>query len=155
DDPVAQSHIGNVVSRQYCPVLVTKTGCLISIQAGEICGGQWDKKRDRWKVGVGGDIEADTAAMVNPGFSTAHDLWNEFYKATTSISGRYKLQDALVDNLGIMNLMTCEPPTENNRDSYAAIARQLIKEGDRTDAEYIEKKLGIAVNAGVPSQGLM
>jgi hypothetical protein len=35
----------NVAARQYCPVINTQTGCLESIQTGELCAGQWDKKK--------------------------------------------------------------------------------------------------------------
>lgn len=153
DDPDAQSHIGNVATRQYCPVLVARTGCLISIQTGGICGGQWDKQEDLWR-GVSDDIRADTAVMLQPEFPSVNELWNEFLKSTASKKWRHELKTALVDNLGVTNLMACEPPTLTNRNAYASIARQLIKEGDLADAVYIQGRLGSAADTSAPPQDL-
>jgi hypothetical protein len=154
DDPVAQSHIGNVASRQYCPVLVAKTGCLISIQTGGICGGQWDEKNDLWRVGIGDDIAADTAAMLKPQFPHINDSWNSFSKSAALRPGYHKLKDDIIGYLGVTNLLACEPPSEINRDAYVSIARQLLKEGDRADAAYIEGRLAVAGSVGAAHQAL-
>lgn len=36
-----------IYTRQYCPILETKTGCILSDQSGEICAGQWGGQGDR------------------------------------------------------------------------------------------------------------
>ncbi|MFM0226310.1 hypothetical protein [Paraburkholderia dipogonis] len=130
-------------SRQYCPVLNTASGCLVSMQTGELCGGDWSGNADKWLVtGYGYDA---TEAMVGYGFSKASDMWGQFSKSTT-LNGTARIKQYLVDNLGVVNMMACEPPTASNRNSYTLIARQLIKEGDRADAAYILKRLGVAAN---------
>lgn len=128
-------------SRQYCPVLDTASGCIVSMQTGELCGGDWSGKTDVWVVtGYGYDA---TKAMIEYGFSEANDLWSQFLKST-KLNGVAKMKQYVIDNLGVANLMACEPPTASNRNSYTLIARQLVKEGDRSDARYIEKKLAVA-----------
>lgn len=126
-------------SKQYCPVLETHTGCIVSAQSGELCGGSWDKNSDAWIVpGYDGDSTKD---MLSYQFQSVNVLWREYLAASTK-PFRYSIKSALTSNLGPTNLMACEPPAAENREAYEAISRQLKKEGDLTDATYIDDKLG-------------
>ncbi|WP_144021130.1 hypothetical protein [Caballeronia sordidicola] len=125
-------------SKQYCPVLNIASGCVVSMQTGELCGGDWSEKSDIWVV-AGYRYNA-TKPMIDSEFSGANDLWGQFVKSM-QINDAAKIKQYLVSNLGVTNLMVCEPPTPSNKNSYTLIARQLRKEGDRSDATYIEKKL--------------
>ncbi|TKC88042.1 hypothetical protein FAZ69_17485 [Trinickia terrae] len=127
-----------VQSRQYCPVLETKTGCVISNQSGEICGGQWQVHGDRWIVpGGAGDTDL---VMLKYQFKDANTLWKEYVAARGKSFG-YSLKDALSSNLGVANLVACDSPKESNVDSYKNILMELRSKRDLDDAEYIEKKL--------------
>lgn len=126
--------------RQYCPVLDTASGCIVSMQAGELCGGNWSEKADEWIV-TGYEYDA-TKAMIQYEFSGANELWNQFQKSV-KLNGSASIRQHLVDSAGLINIMKCEPPNTSNRASYSLIARQLIREGDRNDAAYIEQELGL------------
>lgn len=138
-------------TRQYCPVLDVGTGCIVSVQSGDLCGGSWDQRKDLWVVpGYDGD---SSKAMLDYQFQNVNIVWHE-YLAANAKSFRYTLNNALVSNLGITNLMACQPPAADNLDAYAAMARQLIKDGNFSDARYIDKKLGVKGNSSAQSQGL-
>ena len=141
DKPTAQS-------RQYCPVLDTQTGCIVSMQTGELCGGEWNKGRDSWVVG-GKDQDDVDGAMLNYDFDSANVLWQGYLAASMS-SSQYSIKSALKDNLGAENMIACEPPSSVNRDAYAQIARQLRREGDQHDAEYMESNLALAAQDKTP-----
>lgn len=135
-------------SRQYCPVLDTQTGCIVSMQTGELCGGEWSKGRDSWVVG-GKDQDDVDGTMLNYDFDSANVLWQEYLAASKS-SGQYSIKSALKGNLGAENMMACEPPSSVNRDAYAKIARQLRREGDQHDAKYMESNLAQAAQDKTP-----
>ncbi len=127
-------------TRQYCPVLDTDTGCVVSVQSGDLCGGSWDQRKDLWVVpGYGGD---SNKAMLDYQFQNVNIVWRE-YLAANAKTFRYTLNNALVSNLGVTNLMACQPPAADNLDAYAAMARQLRNDGNFSDASYIDKKLGM------------
>ena len=136
-------------SRQYCPVLDTQTGCIVSMQTGELCGGDWSKKDDNWIVG-GKDQDDVDSAMLDYQFDSANVLWQSFLVSRKGVA-RYSIKSALKDNLGVPNMLTCEPPSALNRDAYTAIAHQLKLEGDEADAKYIEAKLAHAPRDGKPA----
>ncbi|HYS62539.1 MAG TPA: hypothetical protein VEN30_01780, partial [Paraburkholderia sp.] len=115
-------------------------------------GGNWSQEADEWVVT--GYVYDATKAMVGYEFSGANDLWSQFLQSL-KLNSSPKIKQYLADNLGAENLMTCEPPTSSNRESYALIARRLIKEGDRADATYIEKKLAAAAIDSDQFQDLM
>ena len=129
-------------SRQYCPVLDTASGCIISMQTGELCGGQWDTNNDTWIVG-GMDKDDIDHGMLSYSFDGANVLWQEYLVSNRS-KLPYSLKAALKDNLGVVNMLACEPPKSANKDSYVKIARQLAKENDEADAKYIETSLAEA-----------
>lgn len=132
DKPTAQS-------RQYCPVLDTQTGCIVSMQTGELCGGDWSEGHDSWVVDSKNQDDVD-GAMLNYDFDSANVLWQAYLVASKS-SARYSIKSALRDNLGVANMMACEPPSAVNRSAYAQIAGQLKREADRNDAKYMEVNL--------------
>jgi hypothetical protein len=108
------------------------------MQTGELCSGDWSERTDTWVV-TGYRYDA-TKPMVEPEFSGANNLLSQFVESN-KMSGAVKIKQYLVDNLGIEHLMACEPPTISNQNSYKLIAYQPRKDGDRTDAAYIEKNL--------------
>jgi len=129
-----------VASRQYCPVLNTTSGCLESIQSGELCAGEWDKKRDIWTVL--GENENSTPIMLGTQFGnqSAVEVWDNFSKKKMFLTNM-KLRERLEDNLGITNLMACDPIQNKNRAAYQLIVDQLHEEGDSADARHIMNKL--------------
>lgn len=141
-----------IYTRQYCPVLDTTSGCVVSLQTGELCGGDWSSKTDEW-ISTGYKYDA-TKAMVAYGFAGPNDLWGQFVKST-ELNGGAKIKEYLVSNLGITNMMACKPPTGSNRDAYISITRQLKKEDDLADAKYIEDKLNSSVEDAAPYKSIV
>jgi hypothetical protein len=129
-----------VSSRQYCPVVDTASGCVVRVQTGDLCGGDWAEKTDEWIVE--GYKYDGTDAMIRYEFYDANGLWNQFQQARR-LNATATIRQSLLDSAGAANLMVCEPPNKRNRTSYSLIARQLIKEGDQADASFIWKKLSI------------
>jgi hypothetical protein len=130
-------------SKQYCPVLNTAAGCIVSMQTGELCGGDWSES-DTWIV-TGYQYNA-TKSMIEYKFPGANELWSQFLESVKT-NGIAKIEQYLASNLGVANLMACEPPTIANKNSLALIAQQLRKEGDLSDAEFIEERLTAAAIA--------
>ncbi|CAG2158128.1 hypothetical protein [Cupriavidus numazuensis] len=130
----------SVSSRQYCPVLATETGCLLSNQTGGICGGEWDKEKDLWVVGLGDRVDEATDAMIKLQFKPVNQLWLEFRDSQEFKPTRYKLSDRISDDLGVGNLVACHPPSRENMDVYGWIANQLRIEGRISDAVFIERR---------------
>lgn len=132
-----------VQSRQYCPVLETKTGCIVSSQSGELCAGQWGEQGDRWVVP--GVMEDASNEMFKYQFKDANTLWKG-YISSVGKPFHLSILEEISSNLGIYNLMACDHPGMNNVVSYKNIAAELKKAGDATGSEYIMKKLqGMAV----------
>jgi len=129
-----------VTSRQYCPVLNTISGCLESIQTGELCAGEWDKTRDNWIVIGEGDDATSIMLGTQFGSKSATEAWSEFSKKKVSFAN-IKLKERLQDDLGVKNLMACDPIRDKNRAIYKLIADQLQEEGDSADSTYIMEKL--------------
>ncbi|MBB5464370.1 hypothetical protein HDG32_000463 [Paraburkholderia sp. CI2] len=128
-----------VSSRQYCPVLDTTSGCIVSMQTGEICGGDWAGNTDEWTIT--GNKYDSTSAMLKYEFNHVNNLWRQ-YMQSVAITPSSTIKDFVEDNLGIANMMTCEPPSVENRGAYLLMAGQLRKEGDFADANFVEKRLG-------------
>lgn len=135
-----------VQSRQYCPVLETKTGCIVSDQSGEFCAGQWGKQGDRWIVpGVMDEVSGE---MLKHQFKDANALWREYVNSVGK-PFHLSIREVISSNFGIYNLMACDRLGENNVASYKNIAEELKKAGDAIGSEYIAKKLqGMAVLRG-------
>lgn len=127
------------VNRGYCPILDTRTGCIVSNQYGEICGGDWEEHQDRW-IDSGGDKDGTTWAMLHYEIDDANHLWKE-YTEVKNQPKHYLLKEVLIDNLGISNIMACDPPNPDNIAAYKNIAAELSKDGKIKDAQYIIKKL--------------
>ncbi|WP_322030883.1 hypothetical protein [Paraburkholderia sp. J76] len=122
-----------VEGREYCPVVEATTGCIVTMQTGEICGGGWSSKGDRWI-----DASVDrTSEMTERTTSGADELWKEFLNSSVHL----KLRDVITSNMGISNVMACDPLGDANRKSYLAIAGQLKIEKANSQAAYIESKL--------------
>ncbi|MDR6503407.1 hypothetical protein J2785_006600 [Burkholderia ambifaria] len=133
-----------VQSRQYCPVLETRTGCILSNQTGELCGGAWGKQGDRWTVH--GLAEDTNTPMLRYQFEDANTLWKE-YENAKSKPFRISIREAISENLGIVNLVACDPPKVGNIKSYHNISSELKRAGDIEASEYIANKLrGVAAS---------
>ncbi|WP_459710813.1 hypothetical protein [Paraburkholderia sp. 2C] len=134
------SEKAEVQSRQYCPVLETTTGCIVSNETGELCGGVWDKRKDRWIVR---GLEYDTnTPMLQYQFKTANILWSE-YASTRNKPFHPSIRNLIFSNLGITNLMACDPPGADNIASYKNIQIELERAGDIENSHYILQKLQI------------
>lgn len=133
-------------SRQYCPVLDTGSGCIISMQTGDLCGGEWSSKSDTWVVRGMAQDDVDNG-MLNYNFDSVNVLWQAYLIAHEGKSP-YSIKTALRDNLGLANMLTCEPPEPINVDAYAGIARELTRENDRGDAKLIQTRLKEASRLG-------
>ena len=129
-----------VTSRQYCPVLNTSSGCLESLQSGELCAGEWDKTRDIWTVV--GENDDPTSIMLGTQSRTkdATKVWDDFLKIKTPFTYS-KLHERLEENLGITNLVACDPIQDKNREAYKLIADQLRAEGNSVHSIYVMEKL--------------
>ncbi|MBC8735376.1 hypothetical protein F6X40_00620 [Paraburkholderia sp. UCT31] len=124
-----------IEGREYCPVVETATGCILTMQTGEICGGQWAARGDQWL-----DASVDrTAEMIEKTTFDAKRLWKEFSNSSVHL----KLVDVIVANMGISNVMACDPVSNDNHKDYLAIVRQLKNEKATSEAEYIESKLAL------------
>jgi hypothetical protein len=127
-------------SRQYCPVLNTKTGCVVSNLTGEICGGEWDSNRDLWRVGKRDSVESDTNAMLNEPLPSAKGMLNTFQQAK-DMKIKTRLSEIVLENLGIQNVIACDPPNQDNDAAYHLIASQLLTERDKESFDYIMKNI--------------
>jgi hypothetical protein len=128
-----------VEGREYCPVIKTATGCIVSMPTGEVCGGAWESGGDIWMIG-----ETDrTAEMLKRTTASAESLWNDFSRSDKRVGIREFISQAF----GISNLLACDSPSPRNRDNYLSIIRQLRKEGAVDGAIYIEKQLRFSKNA--------
>ncbi|MGF6853909.1 hypothetical protein [Paraburkholderia sp. CI3] len=135
-----------VQTRQYCPVLETKTGCVVSSQSGELCEGQWGKQGDRWVVS--GLTDDASSEMLKHQFGDANALWKGY---VNSVGKPFNLsiREVISSNLGVYNLVACDRPSANNVAAYKNIAMELKKVGDNMSSEYVSMKLqGIATQRG-------
>jgi hypothetical protein len=122
-----------IAGREYCPVIEVKTGCIVAMQTGEICGGEWASRGDAW---LNGRVDR-TVEMMTKTTSDAKRLWHEFSNASVHLN----LRDMVTSNLGISNVMACDPPNYDNRQSYLAIAGQLRDEKAMSEADYVESRV--------------
>ncbi|SAL51182.1 hypothetical protein AWB74_02359 [Caballeronia arvi] len=128
-----------VEGREYCPVIKTATGCIVSMPTGEVCGGAWASHGDNWLIG-----ETDrTAEMLKRTTASAESLWNDFSRSDKRVG----IREFISQDFGISNLLACDSPSPRNGDNYLSIVRQLRKEGAVDDALYIETRLPLSKNA--------
>ncbi|WP_152561974.1 hypothetical protein [Cupriavidus sp. SK-3] len=137
----------NIHSRAYCPVISTESGCILSNNTGEVCGGHWEGKKDLWRYGA--DDRTDT--MFKWTSFKAKDIWKSFVKSENfakSVDWRDepKINDAVVRSFGLINMLACDPPSAKNRGAYLLVARQLEVEGRGIDAKFLRKKSNISAN---------
>ncbi|WP_233834733.1 hypothetical protein [Paraburkholderia sp. ZP32-5] len=125
-----------VQGREYCPVVELHTGCVISMPTGEVCGGKWSAMHDRW---FDGSVDK-TPEMLNRTTIGAQHLWIKFSDQIVTI----KMHDLMFENLGVENILICDPVTDKNKSYYVDIARQLNNEFYTGEAKYIEGKLGVS-----------
>ncbi|WP_144410034.1 hypothetical protein [Cupriavidus basilensis] len=128
-----------ITSRQYCPVIDTKSGCIVSNLSGGICGGRWDAKEDLWRVGERSDVLDDTKAMAGGALQSVKEIWESFLEIRARNKG-FKLSEIIVSKLGVPNILACEPPSPGNESEYNSISSQLRSEGDLASVEYIKSK---------------
>ncbi len=134
-----------VQSRQYCPVLEAKTGCIVSNQSGELCEGQWEKKDDRWVVP--GLTDDESSEMLKHQFSDANTLWKGYVKSAGKLF-RPTIKEMISSNFGVDNLMACDRPSLSNVASYENIAAELKRTGGAVDSEYIVKTIKGMIGQG-------
>ena len=131
-----------IEGREYCPTIETTTGCILSMPTGEICGGEWSPKVDKWLVG-----NTDrTNEMTEKTTLSANELWRDFSNSTV----RLNLRNIIISNMGISNVVACDPPNDTNRQSYLAIARQLEDEKMVSEAAYIKSKFSTHIEESGP-----
>lgn len=92
----------HIEGREYCPTIETTTGCILSMPTGEICGGEWSPKEDKWLVG---NIDR-TNEMTEKTIPSADDLWRNFSNSTV----RLNLRDVIISSMGVSNMVACDPP---------------------------------------------
>lgn len=125
-----------IEGREYCPVMETATGCIVTMQTGEVCGGGWASKQDAWL-----DLNEDrTAEMTKRSTLDANSVWHEFSRARVKL----QLRDVIASNLGVANVMACDPPKLDNQKSYLALAEQLRRENAGSEASIVELKVAVA-----------
>ncbi len=131
-----------IVSRQYCPVIDSRSGCIVSNQTGSICGGRWGKGEDVWLVGDDSDVVGDTGAMLRRTSAKVKEIWEKFLSAKEKNKSA-KLSEIIADDFGVQNILACEPLDQENSDAYRYISNQLGIEGDMKSSKYINSKLNI------------
>ncbi|WP_146010017.1 hypothetical protein [Burkholderia sp. WAC0059] len=105
------------------------------MQTDEICGGEWASKQDGWL-----DSNEDrTVEMTTKTTLGANGIWHEFSHASIKL----KLRDIITNNLGVYNVMACDPPDLKNRRSYLALAEQLRHENAGSEASLVESKVAL------------
>ncbi len=128
-----------IASRQYCPVIDTQSGCIVSNMTGEICGGRWDAKVDLWLLGERGDFRDIAKVMAGGNPESAREIWGGFLKISKRNKG-FKLSEMIMDSLGVPNILACDPPSHGNKEVYDLISSKLKSEGDIYYEKYIKSK---------------
>jgi hypothetical protein len=122
-----------IEGREYCPIVDTRTGCIVSLQTGEICGGQWATSHDSW---IEGNVDR-TPDLLKKTTMSAASIWHLFSHRTVDI----KMHDLLMQNLGISNVIACDPLSSQNAKFYQSIASQLHADHRLIEENYIERSL--------------
>ncbi|WP_157379331.1 hypothetical protein [Burkholderia ubonensis] len=119
----------SVLSREYCPVVEVRTGCITSDQTGEICG-------QGWTVGHPAQWGTDeqTSTMLRSDRPSASSVLR-YIEAGRPADG------VLRDHSGADNLLRCDPLSSSNRASYRKIAAALRTKSATSDARLIETAL--------------
>lgn len=113
----------DVESREFCPVLDTRTGCVVRDDTGAICGGSWDSKGAVWHgtLDSAGPVAESIDKIKKP---TAKDVWTQYANSPVKNMPTF-LQAAL----GLDNLKACDPPNNANQHYYAQIEAALGRAG--------------------------
>ncbi|WP_176054362.1 SH3 domain-containing protein [Paraburkholderia caribensis] len=114
-----------VVSREFCPILDTVTGCVARDYSGVVCGGAWDDKEARWRSQLDSG-KTDSQSMKALEKPTARAVWTQFSQAKAT-----NIKPFLRVALGLDNLRACDPPSAANARYYAQIQAAL---GDASSA---------------------
>ena len=122
----------SVLSREYCPVIEIRTGCITADQTGEICGAAWQAgKPAQWGT------EDQTNVMLKRDRPSASRLLR-------FISAGQPVRLVIDDDSGADNLLRCDPPSSVNREAYQKIAIALHAVGANNDARLIDAALSSA-----------
>jgi hypothetical protein len=118
-----------VLSREYCPVVEIRTGCITSDQTGEICGQGWTAGQPaQWGT------DAQTSTMLKRDRPSASNLLG-YIEAGNPADG------VLRNDAGADNVLRCDPLSSSNRASYRKIAAALRAKNATGDALLIEAAL--------------
>ncbi|MEX3844721.1 hypothetical protein [Paraburkholderia sp. BR10882] len=122
----------SVLSREYCPVIEIRTGCITADQTGAICGAGWQAGQPaQWGT------EDQTNVMLKRDRPSASRLLR-------FISAGQPVRLAIDDDSGADNLLRCDPLSSINREAYQKIATALHAAGASNDARLIDAALSNA-----------
>ncbi|VVE19585.1 hypothetical protein [Pandoraea fibrosis] len=119
----------SVLSREFCPIIEVRTGCITSDQTGEICGAGWQAGHpNRWGT------EEQSHMMLTDDRPSASRLLG-------FIKNGQLTKFSLDEDSGADNVLRCDPLTSGNRGSYRRIAMALHAAGEQKDAQLIDAEL--------------
>lgn len=132
----------SVLDREYCSMIEVRTGCITADQTGEICGAGWEVGRPaQW----GTDEQTDMMLKSDRPSAT---------RQLGFIDAGRPPKLTIRDDSGVDNLLRCDPPSPDNRESYRKIAIALDVAGAHMDARLIDSALssagGSATGASAP-----
>jgi len=133
----------SVLAREYCSMIEVRTGCITADQTGEICGAGW---KVGWPAQWGTDEQTDT--MLKSDRPSAS-------RQLGFIRAGQPPKLTIRDDSGADNLLRCDPPSHDNRETYQKIAIALDAAGAHNDARLIASSLSKAnsnsVGTSVPA----
>lgn len=119
----------SVLSREYCPVVEVRTGCITADQTGEICGQGWTAGQPaQWGT------DEQTSTMLKSDRPSASNVLRY-------IEAGHPADWVLRDDSGADNVLRCDPLSSSNRASYRKIAAALRTKSATSDARLIEAAL--------------
>lgn len=126
------------IEKKYmCAFVRMKDGCVINVESGEQCGGDWSGAR-HWSSSI--NSVSDYSFKEAPTVSKIYKDYESGFKDLNQISSP-RIRAYFLEGTTFDNLLVCDPPNDSNKNAYTAMLALLQRDGDTKNTEKLKAAL--------------
>lgn len=120
-----------------CAFVRMKDGCVVNVESGEQCGGEWRGAR-HWSSSI--NRVSDYSIKEAPTVSKIYKDYESGRKDLTQLSSP-RILAYFSEGTTFDNLLVCDPPNDSNKNAYTAMLALLQRDGDTKNTEKLKAAL--------------
>lgn len=128
----------NRIEKIYmCAFVRMNDGCVINVESGEQCGGEWSGAR-HWSSSI--NSVSDYSFKEAPTVSKIYKDYESGFKDLNQISSP-RIRAYFLEGTTFDNLLVCDPPHDANKKTYTDMLALLQRDGDTKNTEKLKAAL--------------